>query len=281
MNEDLLKLKKISGKAFRNAKRWYSGYVFWQVGALFFALSTFAFDYGAKVSALITLIVVTVSEVFRWRSDEWKSDGEWAKRKLEAADGLGASVDHEEVENWLVERPRRFLADIRNEEIQGSDFASREEPSPRRAVENIRESAWWSKYLCRRMVFYLLFLLIGIALGGLSIFAYCICKLKSIDFIQNADVVQIVGSVICSVWAFIFSINVLRLIFDYHTFAREAGGIVHRSGLMLKSDGISEREAYDIMHDYQTARCVAPLIPTFIWKLHCKHLNECWTEFCK
>jgi hypothetical protein len=90
-----------------------------------------------------------------------------------------------------------------------------------------------------------------------------------------------VGSVICSVWAFIFSINVLRLLFDYHIFAREAGEIVNRSGWMLKSHDIIEREAYDIMHDYQTARCVAPLIPTFIWKWHHVHLNERWTEFCK
>ena len=101
------------------------------------------------------------------------------------------------------------------------------------------------------------------------------------DAIHNAATIELVGSVICSVWAFIFSINVLRLVFDYHIFGREAGEIVNRCGVILKSHDVNERETRDIMHDYQTARCMAPLIPTIIWKLHRDHLNEHWAEFHK
>jgi hypothetical protein len=103
--------------------------------------------------------------------------------------------------------------------------------------------------------------------------------LKSLEANHNVAIVQLVGSVICSVWAFIFSINVFRLIFEYHIFARESGVIVNRSGTMIKSKTVNEREAYELMYDYQTARCMAPLIPSLIWKLHHDHLSERWAEF--
>jgi len=279
MNEDLLKLNKICGKAYRKAKNWYQRYVGCQIMALFFAISTFGFDYGAKISALITLFGVFASEFCRWRSDVWKSNSDWAKGRLEVVDGFGVSVDKEELRDWLADCPENFLDDVTDDEIRGSEFASKEPPGPRRAVENTRESAWWSKFLARKMILYLSLLLLFFLVGGFFALMICICELKSADAKQGLSVVQTVGCIICSVWAFILSINALRLIFDYFSFAREADEILHRCKMLLKSGNLSVQEASATMHDYQTARSARPLMPTFVWRWHKKHLNHLWKEF--
>ena len=130
MHEDLLKLNKVCGKAYRKAKRWYWGYVGWQIAACIFAISSLGFEYGATTSALITLLGIIASEFCRWRSDEWKAGGDWSKGRLEAVDGLGARVDKEELRDWLADCPVNFLDDISDDEIRGSVFASKQPPGP-------------------------------------------------------------------------------------------------------------------------------------------------------
>jgi hypothetical protein len=279
MNNNLIKVKKISAKTFRKAKHWYLGYILCQLGVLIFAVSSIFLSLNPNISAVIAFLGVFATECVRWRSDYWKSQGEWAKRQLEIADGLGVAVDSRVVADWLTTQSKGFLDDVRDDETQGSDFDSTELPGSRRLVENIQESAWWSKHLSRRMAIYLASILLAVILIAVFALSICISSLKADAIKQSGAVVQNVGGVICSVLMFIFSINLIRLLTDFMTFASEAKEILGRCDTLLNSSTVLERDACSVMHDYQTARSMAPLLPTFVWKIHGNHFREHWQDF--
>src|SRR2546429_3380948 len=97
MNEDLKKLHRIIAKTFRKAKQWYLGYLLCQISVLLFAIATIFTNVNPNASAVIALLSVLATELVRWRSDTWKSEGETAKRKWELEDGLGTGVDSKDL----------------------------------------------------------------------------------------------------------------------------------------------------------------------------------------
>jgi hypothetical protein len=279
MNDDLQKLRKIIGKTFRKAKRWYLAYLACQLSVLIFAAISILAELSPNLSAVIAFLAVLATEWIRWRSDYWKAQGESAKRKWEMADGLGVPLDSKDIADWLAGKPKGFLTDVTSDEIQGSEFDSGQPKGPLRVVENTQESAWWSKHESRRMVVYLgavLVLVVSVALVALTI---SIGALKAAKVEQSGALVQNVGGIVCSVLIFVLSVNLVRLLADFSTFASEAEDILRRCGEALKSPNLAERDVLSVMHDYQTARNSAPLLPTFIWKFHRNHLREQWADF--
>jgi hypothetical protein len=279
MTDELLKLRKIAAKTFRKAKRWYAGYLLCQFAVLLFAIISIFAQLNPNLSAVIAFLAVLATETVRWRSDRWKSEGESAKRKWEATDGLGVTVDSTYMADWLAAKPKGFLADVSDLEVQGSEFDSVQSRGPRRIVENTQESAWWSKHLSNRMVMYLGFILSVIVVAAFVALTLSIGALKNASVQQSVTVVQNVGGVLCSVLMFVFSINVVRLLTEYWTFAAEAKDILNRGAELLKCSDLAERDALSVLHDYQTARNSAPLLPTFAWRFHGNHLREQWADF--
>jgi hypothetical protein len=279
MDENLQKLRKIVAKTFRKAKRWYLAYVIWQLAILSLAVISIFSKLNPNLSAMIAFASVLVAEFIRWRSDFWKSEGERAKRKWEITDGLGTALDGKDIADWLAARSKNFLNDVSANEIQGSLFNSVQPVGPRRAVENTQESAWWSRHLSRRMVIYLVLLLVFVLIVAFVGLAVSISSLKATQVVQSGATVQNVGGIICVVLVCVFSINLVRLVADFLGFSSECTDILRRCGELLKSSGIEVRDAMCVLHDYQTARNAAPLMPTFVWKRHGDHLREQWEHF--
>ena len=276
---DLLKLHQIVAKTFRKAKRWYAGYLFCQLVVLTLAVVSIFAQVNPNLSALIAFLGVLATECVRWRSDFWKSEGESAKRKWEVADGFGVVVGASYIADWLAAKPNGFLDDVAAVEIQGSEFDSARPIGALRAVENTLESAWWSKHLAQRMVLYLSLLLFVVIAISLIALVFSIAGLKSADVQQSGAIVQNVGGILCAVLVFVFSINVVRLLADFLAFAAGTKDILGRCMVLVKSPNVTERDAFAVMHDYQTARNSAPLLPTFVWKIHGKHLREQWASY--
>jgi hypothetical protein len=279
MTEDLLKLRKIISKTFRKAKRWYSAYLLFQFAVLIFAVISIFAELNPNLSAVIAFLAVLATETVRWRSDCWKSEGEAALRKWEMADGLGVAVDCTYIADWLAAKPKGFLADVSDTDVQGSEFDSSQTRGPLRVVKNTQESAWWSKHLSNRMVVYLSVILLLIIVAAFIALTLCIASLKNASAQPNITVVQNVGGILCSVLIFVFSINIVRLLMEFWTFAAEAKEILNRCAGLLGRSELAERDALSVLHDYQTARSSAPLLPTFVWKFHCNHLREQWADF--
>jgi len=279
MKENLLKLQKIVAKTFRKAKHWYLAYVSWQFIVLLFAVISIFTELNPNLSAMIAFIGVLAAECIRWRSDWWKSEGERAKRKWEITDGFGTALQGKDIADWLAARSRNFLNDVADNEIRGSLFDSVQSEGPRRAIENTQESAWWSSHLSRRMVIYLVLLLIFVLIVAFAALTVSIGTLKAANVQQSGATVHHVGGIICAVLVFVFSINVVRLLADFWGFKTESSDILRRCDELLKMSEISVRDAMCVLHDYQTARNAAPLLPTFVWKRHGNHLREQWEHF--
>jgi hypothetical protein len=276
---NLSTLRKIMAKCFRKAKRRYAVYLLSQCVILVFAVVSILTEVNPNLSAVIAFIAVLATETIRWRSDCWKSEGETALRKLEAAEGLGVAVDSTFIADWLAAKPKGFLADVSTNDTAGSEFDSADIRGPIRVVKNTRESAWWSKHLSNRIVIYLSLILVVVVVGIFIALTISIGALNNTSVRHSATVVQNVGGILCSLLGFVFSINAIRLLLDFWTFAAEARDVLNRCGELLKRSDVTEREALSVLHDYQMARNSAPLLPTFVWKLHGNHLREQWSLF--
>ena len=279
MTGELLKLRKIVAKTFRRAKRWYLAYLVSQFVILLVGIISIFVTVSPSLSAMIAFLCVLAIEAVRWRSDCWKSEGESAKRKWEIVDGFGTPLNSKEIADWLAAKPKGFLNDIAPEEMSGSEFDSVQPPGVRRALENTEESAWWSKHECRMMVFYLWVILVCAVVAVFIALTVSIGSLKSGNVQQSGATVQGVGGIICSVLVCVFSINVIRLLADFYAFARKAEEILEKCSQLLKLSNIGERETLSVLHDYQSARNSAPLLPTFVWKRHGDHWREQWLHF--
>lgn len=279
MDENLQKLRKIVAKTFRKAKHLYLAYVIWQITILFLAVISIFTELKPNLSAMIAFASVLVAEFIRWRSDFWKSEGERTKRKWEITDGLGTPLEGEDIADWLAARSKNFLNDVSASEIQGSLFDSLLPVGSRRAVENTQESAWWSMHLSRRIVIYLILLLVFVLIVAFVGLAVSISMLKTTQVQQSGATVQNVGGIICAVLVFVFSLNLVRLLADFWGFWSESKDVLKRCSDLLKSTNIADRDALCVLHDYQTARNAAPLLPTFVWKCHGDHLRKQWENF--
>jgi hypothetical protein len=126
-------------------------------------------------------------------------------------------------------------------------------------------------YLSAALVVLLIavFVALSISIGGLS----------DANTATTRVIAQNVGAVICAVLTFVFSINVVRLLASFVAFFSSAKSIVARCRELLRRGRVDERTALLLLFDYQTARDAAPLLPTFIWRIHGAHLRTEWRHY--
>jgi ABC-type multidrug transport system fused ATPase/permease subunit len=279
MQNDIDRLKRIIAKTLRRAKQWYFGYVICQVLVLALTIVAVLANFDPRVSAVLAFVAILGTECIRWRSDFWKSQGEFAKRRWEVADGLGKAVDNVTVADWLAAKPHAFLDDVNDRELAGSTFGSNLPPGPDRVIENTEESAWWSKHESRLMIWYLSAALVVLLIGVFVALSISIGGLSDTNAATTRAIAQNVGAVICAVLTFVFSINVVRLLASFVAFFVSAKTIVERCRELLRRGRVDERTSLLLLFDYQTARDAAPLLPTFIWKIHGDHLRNEWHHY--
>lgn len=277
--DDLGNIRKIAAKSLRKAKQWYLGYILCQGLILAFVIISIFYELNPNLIAVVTFIAVLLTESVRWRSEYWKFQGEWAKGRWELVDGLDVPINSKVVADWLADHSHGFLKNVKDQEMRGLDFTSTRPKGGKRLLENIQESAWWSKHESRRMAWFLGFVLILIIAGAFVALTLSIASLNAANVKQSGAMVQSIGGVICAVLMFIFSVNLIRLLAHYVSFALEADRVLIRCDELLSEPNISERDALLTLHDYQNARSAAPLLPTFIWRIHGKHLREQWANF--
>lgn len=155
----------------------------------------------------------------------------------------------------------------------GNYFESKEGVGAKRAVQNIGESAWWSKHLAEKM--WQLCLTVTIVTGVFSL----LLLVASIETIKDFDTLSSIGRTVTSAILLLFSIGMLRLTFGYYSFSNKAEQIEGHAERLLCPEPIDQVQAVKLVHEYQLARAVAPLIPTWIWKLKRDDLNEMWAAY--
>ncbi len=263
--------RALSRALYDLSKRWWWTSLACKLG-VFIAGTIIVFWYpGWRYSALLIFLIYLAAELSLLRSDSFKGRAETIVRKLDFEESFDWKISSIEMSNYEMRSPARLMRNLPTTASEEKYFASTEGFGPRRAAENVLESAFWSKHLAERMGHYCLAATCLLVLGSIVILVV------SIDTVENINSLSNVGRFVTSALVLVFSLGLLKLMLGYYGFSRKSERAEQAAENLLKGD-CEERDAIKVMHDYQVARATAPLIPTQLWKLMRNDLNAQWTR---
>jgi hypothetical protein len=242
-----------------------------------------------KVIALVGLVLAAMSELLVWQSDKWKGAAHGLHRKLDLENAFGWYISENELLDYLARYPGDTDALIGKS--TGSYFASVETPGPKRAIENLRESSWWSMHLAESMFWRSIIVMIGIGLGCLMLLNLSVSNLAqsqgkttitstSSTSSESASGVKVQTiKIVTSAILFIFSYGLLKFATGYYGFSAKSKQIKESADRLLQSDKLDQIQVIKLWQDYHLAREASPMMPTWIWKLRQKRLNALWKSY--
>jgi len=231
------------------------------------------------------LVIALAGEGSQWRSDTLKGKAEGLARKIDRRDAFGWPLSGTEMTDFITLVPPKRRAAIRREGQGDAYFASQAERGAVRALENVRESAWWSQRIadgCRWWCWSLTAALAFIAL---------VVLLVSVQAVSALSTRAEVGRVVTAILTFTFSFGLVRLAIGYGNFANAAAVAVTTTerelgdhAAITDSDD-AERKRADIgpairaQVEYHVARAGSPLFPSFYYKRRKDELNALWDSY--
>jgi hypothetical protein len=258
---------------FTLAKRWAKFSFICKLVGFLVGVLTVMIPLVPTYAPVLVFVLAILADWLAWRSDNYKGIAEALLRKLDGHDSFGWALSKAELSDLLMRSPLRVNKLVVTKALSGEYFASKEPPGTKRALENLQESAWWSKHLSERMGNYYLVgtcLLVGIAILVLLI---------SVQAIDNTQTLFSLGRVVTSALTLVFSLNLFRSVLGYQSFSTKAGQIEKAVENLLVSQGVQESEAIKLMSEYQLIRASAPLIPTWLWNRMENELNATWKQY--
>ena len=251
----------------------------WGVGIGLEALAVLA-GAGCVLASFATPwagIAVTVAalagSLFRWWGNSWRRHAERLLRAKELRDGLDWPVaskmfaDLRETYSSLAERAGARQAEQR-------DFYDTDDPvRPRRLLEMLRESTWWSERLARFA------LRLSIALVTVLVLLCLSAGLPLIEALSGAPphFAQLV-SLYTALISLLFACDLGRLLIGYGRFAADSRDAYGQLNALAAHPDPAESEVLSAVLDYQFARAEAPPIPDWIWRARGETLNQTWAE---
>ena len=267
--EESINIRLLMAAQFDEAKRWW----LW-----------------ANVSRLLVVIVTVVSllrkdwldwiwllpagftvthSLLQWRADTLQGKADAITRQLELQDGFGWKISEQEKADLSLE-----VSDKVKRKAYGTEespyFDSRQEVFARKAVENLKQSAWYTRHLARKMAKCVLMLCACAAvLALLSIFAIVFSPPLQ-RWGPN------IGRIVIIVLVFMVAYGYLRLSFQYRSLSSQAEKSSNRASRLLEFEALTEIQAIRLLHEYQIARVMAPMIPDWLWNRTKDELNRLW-----
>jgi hypothetical protein len=264
--------RKLCNAYFSLAKGWWGAALFFKACVILVSAVVIWFSILSKASPFLALSLALASEWFAWRSDRAKSIAETLLRKLDYRDALGWEISRAELSDVLARSSGKLRRRIPPEDHGENYFASSESVGPVRALQNLQESAWWSKHLAEKTGRYTLAGTTVATLGSLLILV------TTVGTLQNFEVLASVGRVVTAVLMFAVSLGLVRLTLGYYDFGQRAHRTEQRATEFLRG-GCTEIDAIKLYNDYHLDRAVAPLVPDRVWKWTRDQLNELWDNY--
>jgi hypothetical protein len=214
-----------------------------------------------------------MSEVAGLRSDQIRGVAQSLHRKLDLCDSFGWPISREEYVDLLAHSPRSVKKRVLNAKPDGPYFASKAAPGPLRALQNVQESAWFSKHLAEWM--FVICLSVMIAAVLLSIAALIVTLLNATERSQYSTVARIVTSLL----VFLVSLGLSRMIMGYYAFFQGAARVEEKAKRLCETGETTEVDALKVYYEYHLARAAAPIIPEMLYELCRNELNELWAHY--
>lgn len=236
---------------------------------------TIFIDTSSMLVFVLTTGITILWFASQWHSDNIKQKAQYYLRKYEYWSGFGWKPDEQELRDTHIQLPESIRKIVAQNPPPGDYFASKTDASPQRAVENLEESSWWSKALADSA--FRIFLSISGVLFALGIIILLVAlQLETTSQVVDEKIVRVT----ISIFVFAFSATYLRTASEHYQFSAFAARIEGEANRLLKQNTKpNDIQAITLLSHYQIERVASPLIPTFIWKMRQKTLNESWKKY--
>jgi hypothetical protein len=225
------------------------------------------------ILAVLALVTFYLHDV----AGRWNDQADSLLRLLDIADGLGTGITPRDRADALAEVSDTaiWLAGLRP--ASSAYFASQTPGSPRRLVENMRETAWWTKRIARSAEA-MQKLWVGL-FGILGAGVLAVSALRPGAPQQGLSGFLTTPSFVIAVLLFLFTSGPYKRIGEYRAFHEAAKDVDARAERMLDApERITEATARQLAADYHLARKGSPLLPGFIWSMRQRKLNRLWGD---
>lgn len=250
---------------FSSAKRWFAAAQLVRIGAVVAGLAALRPALAPFVPFSV-FALTAIAEGLLWRSDTIKSLAERALRLLELQNGLGIEAPANELADIAAETPVH-VREASKQPAAEPYYAAAAEPGPIRLLQNVQESAWWTKHLASSM--FMITLCVMVVLAVLSL-AFLI---TSINLAFTAHSLSVLARVVTAALMLVFSLGLFRLAVGYNTL-RDRARAAESRGAAAETANADTVAALRIVHDYQLVRAAAPLIPDWIYRARSSALND-------
>lgn len=268
----------ILSSLFTKSKRlWQSSLIMQAVILLIGAVSVIIHNSSGGIAFVIALISI-LGYIIKWRSDYLRDSAEALLRQVELKNSFGLDFDVQHLSFVLKDQlqidqsNQLLLGDSakKRQQEQSTFWASTSPVGAKRAIENTKESAWWSQHLAWYMTkrsAILAILLVGVCLYGLIVVLLITFSNKS-----QPTIAQIATSVV----ALAFTGDFIRYPFEYYKFYIDAKKTYEEGTNLLSKSNISVADAFRFVNDYQIMRVKTPLLPDWAWRNNKNKLNALW-----
>jgi hypothetical protein len=263
-------LGTLVNRAYDRAKRWSGAGLILQVVlfgagvvAIFWPAVTLSYPWVAVPLALMG------AEIAR-RAATYKGLAETAKRQHEYVVGFGVKPSLGQLADLRQSLQKEMSGEDDELLKKGITYASNEQVGPRRALENLCESSWFTKHLANQCVMWVAATVIIALTIGVSLLLWTTSSLA-----PTAGGLAAAKSVAAS-FIFLISVGSIRSWVAYAKLSHKAKDIDSEASRLLNTDAPSAFDVQRLLTEYQVSRASAPLIPTWIWKIHRTSMNADW-----
>ncbi len=233
------------------------------VVAIFWPAVTLSYPWVAVPLALIG------AEIAR-RASNYKGMAEAAKRQHEYVVGFGLKPSTAQLADLRQSLQNELSPEMDRLLKLGITYASTEPYGPRRALENLCESSWYTKHLANRCMMW-----VG-ATVMISMTVAISLLLWSSSSLPGTFAGFAAAKSVAATFTFLISVGAVRSWVGFAKLSHKAKDIDSEACKLLaggEPDGI---EVQRLLSEYQIARASAALIPTRMWRLHQNSMNEDW-----
>jgi len=269
--EELNQLSRLSFDIAANL--WYASVLLDILAALASLILSFVSDDYPQiklVGALIVLIVVLTSYIFRFKFTSRYDNAETMRRQSVLTEGLGYPI-----KNWMFSRWResvgktvlnRFKLAARNDDY----YRSRLSPSPRRLAEMTLESAFWTRQL------YLRLLSIARLITGLMSLILVGVIIIILTGVLPSDTIQTVVYGLFVAVPLIISINCVGWVVQLQRLERSLKEIERDLDELISETRVDEPPVLRLVSEYNCQVVAGFPIPNWVFKKNYGRINKEW-----
>lgn len=265
----MIDLRSINQAQFIVAKRYWAAAVITKL--VMFGLGAWAVFLATPPIYLpqIVLVLAVLSEVLQLRSDGIKSRAEALLRTLDICRSFGRQISEADKRDIVVNIPRAFRKRFTGKHVPDSYFASAQVEGPQKAIENLLESAWYTRWQAGTMAVVYILLIIGLL--TLSIAAL----LVALREIGNPQLKDQVVRVVTAWLLLIVSLSMLKSAWSYFKMYQRCQKTEIVCDHLLRSN-ITEADALKQWYEYEMVRSSSPLLPQWLWRTMRPSLDDAW-----